>query len=327
MFEQLRRRMADRRRQRAADAAQRADEQSRQSYEKALARWSEQRSAAAHLVDVATNFTGTTTDELMLKSGEAVFASISNASLMGEHKGAGHWEGRSSGVSIPIGSLGGRTVRYHVGATRGHYVQGAPVAAALDTGTFFVTNQRAVFVGAKRTSECAFSKLVAYRHDDSTGTTTLSVSNREKPTVVAYGAKIAGWVDFRFDLALAHFRGEVPTLVQGLQRSLAEVDASKPTAPEPAPPEAVGSAAASVPPATDPDSVPARPAGGSDAVPAPPAAGSVGPQSPPPPPPPAGSTGPESSPLAAGSVGSESPPPPEFPPAPPPEFPPAPPTT
>jgi hypothetical protein len=232
MFERLRQRMSARGRQRAADEAGRAAAGAQQSYQNALAVWGERRDAAAHLLEVATDFSGSTTaDGLLLRSGEALFASVKGAALIEEHKGAGHWEGRSSGVSIPIGSLGGHSVRYHVGATRGHYVQGAPVAGASDTGTFYITNQRAVFVGARRTSECAFAKLVAYRHDDAAGTTTLSVSNRKKPTVVAYGSEVAGWVDFRFDLALAHFRGEMPALVKRLQRDVAEVEASKPAAP------------------------------------------------------------------------------------------------
>jgi hypothetical protein len=234
MFTQLRQRMAARRRQHAAEDAQRAAAAAQRSYEEALARWGERRDAAAHLLEVATDFSGTTSvDGLLLKAGEALFASVKNAALIEEHKGAGHWEGRSSGVSIPIGSLGGHSVRYHVGATRGHYVQGAPVAAASDTGTFYLTDQRAVFVGSKRTSECAFSKLVAYRHDDAAGTTTLSVSNRKKPTVVAYGSEVAGWVDFRFDLALAHFRNELPALLKRLERDIAEVEASKPLPPAP----------------------------------------------------------------------------------------------
>lgn len=67
--------------------------------------------------------------------------------------------------------------------------------------------------------------------DQRSGTLVISVSNRQKPLTVRYGRKIAEWVAFRLELALAHNRGEVPAFVAQLQSGLAELDRQKPPPP------------------------------------------------------------------------------------------------
>ncbi len=155
-------------------------------YEQALAVWQADRDAQAQLLDVAQNFDGTGAENILLKKGEAVFYKVTGVALIEDRRGPGHYGGRSQGVSIPIGSLGGRTVRYRVGVNKGHFVQGTPIATAIDTGSCFITNQRVIFQGGKQTRECAFAKLVGFEHDDAAGSTTFSVSNRQKPTTVHY---------------------------------------------------------------------------------------------------------------------------------------------
>ena len=93
-------------------------------------------------------------------------------------------------MNSPIATIGGRPVRYRVGASKGHFVQGTPSPTAIDTGTTYVTDQRVVFRGGKQTRECAFAKLVGYDHTDD-GSTVLSVSNRQTPTVIHYGRAVA----------------------------------------------------------------------------------------------------------------------------------------
>ena len=165
----------------------------------------------------------------MLKPGEMVFAGVAGASLVEERRGAGQWQGRSSGMSFPVGSLGGRSVRYRVGGTRGHYVQGAPTPTAIDTGTFYITNMRVIFQGTRQTRECLFSKLVGFQHDDKAGTTVFSVSNRQKPMTIHYGPEVSAWFDFRLDLALAHYRNELAAFVAQLQDAVASLDSRKPS--------------------------------------------------------------------------------------------------
>lgn len=207
-------------------------QKAQQDYQRRLTAWQAARDDQAHLIELAKDFTGdTTNDEIVLKPGEALIGSLTNASLVEDRRGPGHYAGSYSGVSIPVGSIGGHSVRYHVGGSRGHYVPGEPAPTAIDTGTVFITDQRVVFAGARQTRECLFSKLVSFHHDPD-GTTTFSVSNRQKATVIHYGASAAGWFDFRLDLAVARFRGTVPELVSQLQADEAAIEAAKPAPPQ-----------------------------------------------------------------------------------------------
>ncbi len=202
------------------------------AYENDLAEWTAERAGQAELLSMAQSFTGdTSAPGFVLKRGEALFATVTSVSLIEERRSGGHFQSGSQGVSIPIGSLGGRTVRYHVGATRGHYVQGTPAPTAIDSGTVYVTNQRVVFTGQAQTRECRFDKLLSCQA--TSGATTFSVSNRQKPTTIHYGAALDGWFAFRLELAMAHYRGELPALVAQLTGDLAALDAHRPTPPPP----------------------------------------------------------------------------------------------
>ncbi len=201
-------------------------------YEAALANWQAERETQAALVDMAKDYSGdTTASGLLLEDGEALFATVTSVSLIEERRSGGHWQSGSTGVSIPVGSLGGRSVRYHVGASRGHYVQGTPAPTAIDSGSAYVTDQRVVFTGLAQTRECRFDKLLSVQVGS--GATTFSVSNRQKPTTIHYGAELDGWFGFRLELALAHHRGEVPALVDHLSEQLREIEDRKPKPPAP----------------------------------------------------------------------------------------------
>jgi hypothetical protein len=109
---------------------------------------------------MATTKQSSMSTDIILKPGEAAFGTVSNVSLVEDRRGPGHYSGVSQGVSIPIGSVGGHSVRYRVGASRGHYVQGSLHPEAVDTGNLVITNQRVLFVGGRKTVECLFAKLV-----------------------------------------------------------------------------------------------------------------------------------------------------------------------
>jgi hypothetical protein len=206
-------------------------EKAARAYQGDLARWKEERDGHAVLLKLAQGYNGSSCEEIVLGAGEAVFYKVTGASLVEERRGQGHYQGRSAGVSIPVGSIAGRSVRYRVGASRGHFVQGAPSPAAIDTGTVFITGKRVIFQGARQTRECAFAKLIGFQHADTEGSTTFSVSNRQKPTTIHYGPALSGAFDFRLNLALAHFRGTVGDLVSHLQAELARLDAERPAVP------------------------------------------------------------------------------------------------
>ena len=204
-----------------------------QAYQAAYNGWQQRRDGYAQLLQTAETFNGAPSADLMLAAGEAVFFQVAGAALVEERRSAGHWQGASQGVSIPIGSIGGRSVRYRVGANRGHFVQGAPARTAIDTGTLYVTNMRVIFQGANQTRECSFTKLIGVQHSDSEGYTTFSVSNRQKPITIQYGPALSATFDFRLDLALAHFQGSTGDLVAQLQNDLATIDAQRPAPPNP----------------------------------------------------------------------------------------------
>ena len=210
-------------------------EKAAEQQQSALTAWQEQRDGYAHLLDVAQHFSGAATDEIMLKPGEALFYKVTGTGLIEDRAGKGHYQGGSTGVSIPIGTVHGRSVRYRVGVNRGHYVAAARGPTAIDSGTTYITNQRVVFQGAKQTRECLFAKLIGASRDDGAGETTLSVSNRQKPTTIHYGPAISGNFGFRLELALAHFKGTVAELVAQMQARLGEIEAARPGGPVAAP--------------------------------------------------------------------------------------------
>ena len=200
-------------------------------YQSALATWQAQRDAQAAQLEEVSTFEGETEGNgLLLRSGERLFAKIDGAALIEERAGQGEFVGRSQGISIPIGSLGGHSVRYRVGSSRGHYVAGPPVNKAVDTGAFYVTNQRVVFAGSNATRECLFSKLLSY-HTSPNGLAQFSVSTRQKPTVVEYGSALAASFDQHLEIALAHFNGSTPQLVDRAKAALDAIDAGRPVAP------------------------------------------------------------------------------------------------
>jgi hypothetical protein len=204
-----------------------------QDYQAKLAAWQQQRDAYAELVSLSQTYAGEPSSQIMLKPGEAAFASMSNVALVEDRRGAGEWHGRSQGFSIPVASIHGRSIRYRVGTSRGHFVQGAPTSTAIDVGTAYITNKRFVFQGAKQTRECLYGKLVGFQHDDAAGETTFSVSNRQKSTCIHYGPSLSDWFDFRLDLAIAHYRGTVAAMTEGLEADLAALDAGMPVPPPP----------------------------------------------------------------------------------------------
>jgi hypothetical protein len=106
----------------------------------------------------AQRFHGDTSGEVPLKSGELHYVSIPG-SLIEERAGQRTFVGGSQGISIPIGTIGGRGIRYRFARMKGHVVQAPAVATVIDEGTIVVTNQRVVFEGLRQTRECLFAKL------------------------------------------------------------------------------------------------------------------------------------------------------------------------
>ena len=214
----------------AAKAATVAEQQKTRAAQQTLQDWQAEHDEAQHLVELATTLgAGTNSTELILQKDETLIGSVRNASLIEEREVGAHFVGGAQGVSIPIGSIGGRSVRYRVGGMRGHRVAGVETPTAIDIGVFFVTDQRLIFEGAKSSKECRLDKLISVHHVEP-GEITIAVSNREKPTTVYYGPRVAAMVDFYINLALARFHGQGDAFVQQLVAQVAAIDARKPTA-------------------------------------------------------------------------------------------------
>jgi hypothetical protein len=178
------------------------------------------------MLQKAQHFQGGSSSEILLKTKELQYSSIPG-SLIEDRAGQRSFVAGHQGVSIPIGKIGGRSVRYYAGKTKGHPVQAPPVATVIDRGRIIITNQRVVFQGITQTRESLFSKLVAYEHLD-VGDTVISVSNRQKPTRLHYAASVSNEFQFALVLAIASFRIETAALAQELATRLNVEKASEP---------------------------------------------------------------------------------------------------
>ncbi len=215
-----------------------------EQYESAFAAWQAERSELASVLELASSRTGDKSTTVILQSGESVFGSIGGVGLVEIRKVGGHFEGGSAGVSVPIGTINGRSIRYRVGRFRGHYVEGTAQPQAIDRGTLTITNQRFVYMGSSHSIECLFTKLVGIQRLP--GALSVSVSNRQKPSVFSFGAALDDWVAFRLDLALAIFNGQGNQFAHEITKQLAELDARKPQDPA-VPPQSADSTSRNIP--------------------------------------------------------------------------------
>ena len=200
-------------------------DKARETYQNALDIWQSERSSLQGLLDVAQGQAVVESEGVILKAGEVALGVVTDVSLIETRSVGGHWEGRSSGFSVPI--AGG--LRYRVGRTRGNYVAATPHPQEVDQGTAVITSQRVVYLGESKTLECAFSKLLGIQ--DGPDEVSISVSNRQKPTILHLGAELVPWFVDRLGLGLAMFNNDVDTFLASVHEQLAELEARKPERP------------------------------------------------------------------------------------------------
>jgi hypothetical protein len=92
--------------------------------------------------------------QVITKRGEVVHLEVA-AQLLKE-VAVREFRGGSQGVSIPIA----KGVRYRVGAVRGRMVTVGSQMTVQDTGTLSVTSQRIAYLGAAKSSEILYTKLM-----------------------------------------------------------------------------------------------------------------------------------------------------------------------
>jgi Protein of unknown function (DUF2510) len=183
-----------------------------------------ERDALQMLLDVADGRSGVADPPITLKKGERGLLVLNGAGLFESRRGPGQFVGRSQGVSIPLGHSG---VRYRVGRSRGHYVQGTEEPTIIDLGTVVVTDQRVVFVGANRTTEWAFARLISIQHYEHRPWTAIAVSNRQKASGFVYTPGIQGTVRAMLEVATGLYNGEGDQLAADLHEQLREHDAAE----------------------------------------------------------------------------------------------------
>ena len=160
---------------------------------------------------------------VQLKKGEVAYLVLSGAGLVEPRRGPTQWVGGSQGVSFRIA----KGMRYHVGGTRGHVVQGEERPTVIDTGLGVITSQRITFIGGKRSTEWAFAKLLGFSLElDSMAI--FNVSNRQKASGLAYPPSIDLVVDAVVSAAVAAFQSadDHAEVVQGY-RALYEASYEK----------------------------------------------------------------------------------------------------
>jgi hypothetical protein len=152
-------------------------------FQKALGPWQKEHDRLERVTQVLADAVAGRSQQvgIMLTGGEVGLWAMPG-SLVEARRGPGHYQGRSSGVSVPIGF----GVRYRTGSSRGHYVQGKEVLTPIDAGRIVITTQRVVFAGQKQTREWRFSKLVAPSGINGGKGMLLSVSNRQKVSGVLF---------------------------------------------------------------------------------------------------------------------------------------------
>jgi hypothetical protein len=231
--------LLDKHRARVAEEAARREATQRSA---AYATWYSERQQIAGMIEDASNVRGVTRADapdlsLQLKKGETVLGVLRGCSLIEPRRGPGHYQGGYQGFSFKVT----KGVRYHVGGSRGTFVQGDERPTPIDAGTVTITTQRVVFQGEKQAREWAFSKLLGVQHDPKLPWTAIQVSNRQKVSGFFYDDEHAVDIRFRLTLALAIFNDDTDALVADLKRQLSEHDAAMPplpdglTAPSPTP--------------------------------------------------------------------------------------------
>jgi hypothetical protein len=222
VFEKHREKKAEKVAARQAEAAAR---QAAEADRNAQA-WREYFELSETRLEIARSFEGVDGAEahgcpIVLKKGERMFFSVTDGAVLVEpRRTAGHWQGANQAVSVHV--PGTKSMRYRIGGTRGTYVQGAEVPTPIDEGSFTVTNQRGVFVGAKASREWQWSKLLGVTHASDAPWTAIAVSNRQKASGVACDAANIDTVRFWIDLAVADANGKRDGLVSELEDELAK---------------------------------------------------------------------------------------------------------
>ena len=174
---------------------------------------------AAKGEDAVSNLTVQKAGEFVLWRGQGQFHEAGRA--------AGHYEGSSQGVSIPV--VAG--IRYRVGAMRGSFVPGNEIQVYKEVGDVVLTTDRLMFNGMMNTKEWAFSKWNGAATSNDETDFIFHVSNRQKTSGILFEAQVGR--EFNRFLAQALIcaeqgMSEVKGVLTQVLKDLAEDEPKKP---------------------------------------------------------------------------------------------------
>ncbi|GBL31685.1 hypothetical protein EMGBS11_06700 [Actinomycetota bacterium] len=129
---------------------------------------------AAKGEDAASNLTVQKPGEFVLWTGQGQFHETGRT--------AGHYEGSSQGISIPV--VAG--IRYRVGANRGTFVSGSEIQVYKEVGEVVLTTERLMFNGMMNTKEWLFSKWNGAATTEDESDYIFHVSNRQKTSGILF---------------------------------------------------------------------------------------------------------------------------------------------
>jgi len=129
---------------------------------------------AAKGEDAASNLTVQKSGEFVLWTGQGQFHETGRT--------AGHYEGSSQGISIPV--VAG--IRYRVGANRGTFVSGSEIQVYKEVGEVVLTTERLMFNGMMNTKEWLFSKWNGAATTSDESDYIFHVSNRQKTSGILF---------------------------------------------------------------------------------------------------------------------------------------------
>jgi len=176
-------------------------------------------------------------DECLVMGGRNAFRLVETTQLPGKMKG---WTG---GIGTPVGPIG-----VGIGRVNASYEAGPLELAVTDptdfrncvepeSGSFYITSQRAIYLGRARTGEWPFSKVIAMQQidnspDQTTGdrdgffdipaATIFHMRDESDVAGVAYPSTNAHLVRIRIEFAMAIHAQELDAFASDVERTLAE---------------------------------------------------------------------------------------------------------
>jgi hypothetical protein len=174
---------------------------------------------AAKGEDAVENLTVQKAGEIVLWRGQGQFHEAGRT--------AGHYEGSSQGISIPV--VAG--IRYRVGAMRGSFVPGNEIQVYKEVGDVVLTTDRLMFNGMMNTKEWAFSKWNGAATSNDETDFIFHVSNRQKTSGILFESHVGR--EFNRFLAQALNSAEqglsaVKPVITQVLKDLAEDEPKKP---------------------------------------------------------------------------------------------------